>query len=255
MTERDDSLPQHTPPVRDLPSADDAQIAWDAVADDYRDVILGPNHPAMIHRNPLVPLVRAADSWADFGCGPGLLAAHTAGPVFGIDQSGEMLRAARERVGAHLTPVQEDYSKPGLDCGFRVPLVVSCNAILPPPPRRDQVTVMLANLARHLTPGGVIAAIFPAFDASEHAARLAGGDHAARHLLDPEHLSFADDGANPQCYHTADSIRREADAAGLAVTWLEKVLYPWSLVRRYGYGHHPTSPEVWDWFAVLAPRA
>lgn len=243
-----------------LPTAADGQIAWDQVAGTYTDAILSPLADEMLRgRNPLVRDLRVAGeaSVIDFGCGPGRLATALAGrplSITGVDQSPEMLRRAEVAAadaGIDFTAAQADYSDPGLDLGVRADYVVSINSILPPPPRREQVSEMLAVMARHLAPGGRLLAIMPSHDTTEYLARLSGDvtAHRARHLSDPDERTYADDGANSQCYHDPATIRREVASAGLHLAADPvKVRYPWPLAARHGYGDHPRMPEVWDWY-------
>ena len=63
--------------------------------------------------------------------------------------------------------------------------------------------------------------------------------------------SYADDGRTAQCYHTPETIKTELAESDLEVERLEKIYYPWELVRRFDYGYFPDArEEIWDWYLI-----
>lgn len=263
------------------------EIDWDVVADNYHDWILSPYAPLMTEpgpngrcRNRLLDYLRDVPdralmnmAVADFGCGPGNLVPHLAGRVKRltcVDISRTALDKAGRLAGRHGVEAELVYSDIGmLDASCRYDLIVSVNAILPP--ARVQVHRMLAAVRRCLKPGGRFAAILPSFDTTEYLRELwrehyrrTGLDKAGveakiaafeqSRKMDARTLSYADDGHNRQCYHTAQSIAGEFSENGLRLAREPvKVYYPWELVRRFGYGYFPDSgEEIWDWFVVAA---
>jgi len=278
---------------RPLPKKDD-DIDWDEVCDDYHNFILSPFAPEMVDRDPATGAMRnqlldelLALPWgalrsarlADFGCGPGNLIAHLGGRVeqlTGIDKSGVALDRAAKVASDHgirFDRVEADFRNIQLNTTFD--LIVSSNSILPPADRRDVIRI-LEVIKNHLRPGGRFYGILPAYDATlylqslwlDHYTKMTGDrGHANRiveafregKLADDERCSYADDGHNPQCYHTPETIGGEFYAAGLRLLREPmKIRYPWKLANRFDYGYFPDAPEeIWDWFVVaeaIPPR-
>lgn len=254
---------------------------WDNKASNYHDNFLSPFAPQMTEtdqsgrcRNLLINHIRSHDSTfykgkeiADFGSGPGNLiefVANRFNHLTALDFSPASLAIARQRArqrGLPLTAIEADM------CTFRpskcFDIIISVNAILPP--HRYQVTQMLETVAASLAPEGEFWAIMPSFDTTQRLAEYMQQDIATRtgkddaaeavkaflasKLSDPATCSYADDGINPQCYHTPASMMRDFTAAGLLMqAQPEKVYYPWDLTRRFDYGFFPGKEEIWDYF-------
>lgn len=140
--------------------------------------------------------------------------------------------------------------------------IISVNSILPQ--NRTDVVRILRAIRGHLKPGGRLMAIMPAYDTTvylrrlwldyysaslhddAHAARVVDAFAKSKKVNDME-LLYAEDSRTQQAYHTAESIKRELPAAGLALIQDPvKLYYPWSLVRRFDYGYFPhADEEIW----------
>ncbi len=253
-----------------LPSLN-GMIDWDRVAENYFDYILSPYAEEMVagcqqstSRNLLLNyLFKLPDDQLnamrvlDVGCGPGNLIPLISQKIrrlTGLDISKKALAIAHEKANQHAVDFQgilQDILNYSTQDKFDV--IISSNSILPND--RREVIEIFKKLADLLTDGGKIIAILPSFDTTLYLKQLRDNyfdNNSETVVMDLDKLAYADDGHHLQCYHTADSIINEAALSGLTLTYQpQKVYYPWSLCRQYGYGDFPQADEeIWDWFIV-----
>lgn len=220
----------------------------------------------------------------DFGCGRGQGLALFAGQVGfagGLDFSARMLdlserllnargisparyphRGSLERVGDDLREFRT-----GRKGGTRTVLVKADMRDLAPlkhsldlalainsisPARASDVSGVFHQVASALKRGGLLMAVLPSLDAFEYLLALA--KRLRVRLPDvgrvDEHGMFHEGGEQQKFYAPAE-ITRLCEANRLRVLALEKVRYPWNLMRRFGWGYFPGRPRLWDW-ALMA---
>ena len=155
--------------------AGDRGVRWDG--DDYQarfDRLAATGSD--IHGEATFVRAFAPGSVLDAGCGTGRVAIELARhdiDVVGVDQDASMLRAAAQRAPA-LTWITADLADLDLDRTFDV-AVMAGNVPLFTEPGTE--AALVAGVARHVAPGGVLVAGFsvdhryPLADYDEHAAR------------------------------------------------------------------------------------
>ena len=132
-------------------------------------------------------------------------------------------------------------------------LVLAVNSISPA--RAAETGRVFGEVARLLKPGGLLMAVLASLDAFHYLLDLAArrgvplGDVGR---VDARGM-FHEDGET-QKFFTPDEIRALSRANGLHVLALTKVRYPWTLMRRFGWGYFPGRPRLWDWYLVARPR-
>ena len=112
--------------------------------------------------------------------------------------------------------------------------------------------VMFASVAACVRPGGVLIAVLPSWDTMHHLSALErrhGGSPASAGTIDGR-TGIYTDGRERAKFFLPEEITQLCQDNQLAVTRLEKIRYPWSLMRRFGWGYYPRSPRIWDWYLV-----
>jgi len=242
---------------------------WDQIANDYFKYIFSPFNSAMtcgiFPRNPIVTILRGLQNVRilDVGCGPGNLLFHVPVDrwiaVTGVDQSVESIRMATEtadNLGVMFNGWQGDITRLNLSTKFDV--IVCVNAILPR--KRSNIQKILNTVASHKLETGKCLFILPSFDTLEHLRSLYIAENmlldaaniSGRMLIEKLAYVVYDEQGNTdcQCYHTSKSIVSDFSAAGLTISHMSKVYYPWDLSNQYEYGYFPGKEEIWDWFVV-----
>ena len=128
-------------------------------------------------------------------------------------------------------------------------LVLAINSISPS--RAADTERMFGEVARTLKPDAVMMAVMPSLDTFHYLLDLAARRGVA--LPDAGRVDaqgMFHEGGETQKLFMPDEIRALCRANGLRVLTLSKVRYPWALMRRFGWGHFPGSPRMWDWYLV-----
>ncbi len=219
----------------------------------------------------------------DLGCGRGdglALVAGRVGFAVGLDFSRRMLdlserflrargtvpsrygrRGGLGRLGAELRAFAAgaaDGARTVLveaDMGSLVPLRRSADLVLAvnsiSPARPGQAPRVFRQVVSCLKPGGTLMAVLASLDSFQYLVALAG--RLGVRLPDlgkvDERGMFHEDGEQQQFYAPGD-IRQLCAQTGLRVLGLEKVRYPWRLMRRFGWGYFPRRPRLWDWHLI-----
>jgi SAM-dependent methyltransferase len=219
----------------------------------------------------------------DIGCGRGdglALVAGRVGFAVGVDFSPRMLdlserflrargvvpsraagRAALPRVATELRKLSA-----GKEPGTRTTLVQADMRTLAPlrgsadlvlaissisPTRPGLAARVFGEVASCLKPGGTLMAVLASLDAFHYLVALA--DRLGVDLPDAGHVDahgmFHENGER-QKFFTPAEIGQLCDESGLRRLALKKVRYPWSLLRRFGWGYFPGHPTLWDWYLV-----
>ena len=245
---------------------------WDSLALDYEGKVLSPLYPGVT--NPIYDFVSSLNSEeykraADLGCGRGEFLAFLSqhfDEVWGIDWSEEMLRVARKAIGgrANVRLKRLDMMDLRIFYGY-LDIAFAINAIAPSSP--EAAKRMVEEIFKSLRAEGLFVAIFPSFDAvlyqreltyasylenglpPSEARRKADDYFLGRNKLDLEEGMYAEDGLHSQKFFTEEEICSLLKATGFEDMLTKKVLYPWDLAKKYGYGYFLEKPEIWDWFA------
>jgi ubiquinone/menaquinone biosynthesis C-methylase UbiE len=174
------------------PDLQPARAAYDAIAavyaDQFKDMLddrpteraLLAAFAEMIRRGPAGPV-------ADLGCGPGHIAAHLHSlglPVFGVDQSAQMLAIGRTRYPEVRFALSSITCLGLADGSCRG--VLSRSSVIHLPPRL--LPTALAEIARVLAPGGWLLLSFSATDAPEPPYEYYDHRVAAAYRWWPDHV-------------------------------------------------------------------
>ena len=128
-------------------------------------------------------------------------------------------------------------------------LALAINSISPA--RAADTARVFNQVVSTLKRGGVMMAVLPSLDAFQYLLALA--KRRGVHLPDAgrvdEHGMFHEGGEQQKFFAPAEIIQL-CEASRLQVVALEKVRYPWSLMRRHGWGYFPGRPRLWDWGLV-----
>ena len=267
-------LDQITMESKKLPTMSGA-INWDQVAENYFEYILSPYAPEMIEgyevghsRNLLLNYIHSLSNDVtnlrvlDMGCGPGNLIPYLPSQMnrlYGLDISKTAIAIAQQKACEYeieFSAIYRDVLE-YFDDGY-FDLIISSNSILPD--SREEVVSIFSKLANLLSHDGKLMAILPSFDTTLYLQALREKYHQDEIedvVMNRQILAYADDGFHLQCYHTKASIINETHSSGLKLFSLpEKVYYPWSLCRKFGYGYYPQADEeIWDWFIVAEKAA
>ena len=219
----------------------------------------------------------------DFGCGIGEALALVAGKVglaAGIDFSNAMLSQSRKRLERSDLETRELTGRGSLGVLARLvrkcqdsetgmpttvlargnllrlnalaetcDLALAINSIAPP--SVAEAHRMFQQVAQSLRPRGTLIAAFPSLDTMYYLSSLErrhGVGHAEVEEIDPVSGIYTDMYGEPEKFFTPDEIRELVRDNGLRVTRLEKIRYPWALMRRFGWGYYPRAPRIWDWY-------
>lgn len=254
---------------------DETSAYWDAIAHTYYDQVLSPLVEGV--RNPLIPFIKGLNherypNVADFGCGTGtllLLLCQYFKHVWGIDFSTKMLDIAKERT-SECSNVQlelldmRDLGK--LYDTFDIAFMVNAIAV-----NHDTPGIVLREINKCIHPNGLLAGIFPSFDTVLHLKELTYNKYISeglsthladkkireefdkKHKMDEKDAFYSEDGVHIQKFFREEEIKDLIEKAGFTISRVEKVLYPWELCRKFGYGYFPGEDEIWDWF-ILAQK-
>jgi SAM-dependent methyltransferase len=122
-------------------------------------------------------------------------------------------------------------------------------AVNPSAQRARRIRTGCSPRWRTLRPGGLLMAV-------ASSTRSSTSDLAARRGVPLPKVGHVDargmfhEGGETQKFFTPDEIRTLCRANALRVLSLSKVRYPWTLMRRFGWGHFPGRPRLWDWHLV-----
>lgn len=247
---------------------------WEKIAETYDCNVLSPLIPGVY--NPLYEWIRRLEeeyrhTVADVGCGTGRLLPFLGKnfeKVWGIDWSHNMLLIAKARsaIYPNIRLIQMDMRNlAALKTEFDV--ILSINSILIPDDR--EIIAILRNIWSSLRINGLLAAIFPSLDAVLHqrdimissyvkgenlsrrqATMKADAYFVVKNKLNRVTRMYADDGVHLQRFFTPEDITSFLNANAFSILEFRKLLYPWKLTRKYGYGYFPGQPEIWDWFVI-----
>lgn len=225
----------------------------------------------------------------DFGCGCGpslLLVAGRVGFAAGIDFSEAMLdeserelegtgisvtrygrrkgvRALAHRIelfaqneleGQQTVLVNGDLRK--LDPLYgRADLGLAINAISPP--TAGDVGVMFREVTACIKSSGLLIFVFPSLDTMYHLFKLVRR-YKVRvpdlGRIEPGDGLYIGPSGDRQKFFTPDEIESLFNSQGWVIDEMEKVRYPWDLMRRMGWGYFPRHRRLWDWYVIAHAR-
>jgi len=246
---------------------------WDSIAFEYESKVLSPLYSGV--KNPIWDFLGQLNTKdykkaLDLGCGTGKLLDSLSQhfeEVWGIDWSKNMLQIAEstnssnknvrlKRMDIRNLEIFYDY----FDAIFSINTIASYSFAA--------ARQMLEETFKALRVGGLFVAIFPAFDAvlyqreltyeayveeglaPSKATQKADDYFVRRNKLNLKERTYADDGVHDEKMFTEDEIPSLLQALGFKDIITKKVLYPWDLCKKYGYGYFPDKPEIWDWFSI-----
>ena len=244
---------------------------WDSIASEYESKQLSPLDKRV--KNPIFKFVEGLnpkdyERVVDLGCGRGKFLGFLSQrfkEVLGFDWSKDMLRIAEETYkrnkNIHLKRLDIRNLKPFygyFDAAFLINTLTTYDVSV--------AEDIIKETFRILRAGGLFVAIFPSFDtvlyqreltyasyigqglSCEEAREKTDDYFVRRKKLNLEKGTYADDGIHDQKFFTEDEIHALLQVTGFKDIVTEKVLYPWDLSKKYGYGYFPGKPEIWDWF-------
>lgn len=259
---------------------------WDCIASVYHEIILGPFMPEIraAHQSGLCPnplLSRFSQnkkalknkSIGDFGSGPGNALAylrHVSIPPVLIDYSPVSLEYAKKKaaifdmeIKTKEKDLQEFCHKKSFD------LILNINALQPA--KREEVSIILKNMAQSLRSEGEIWLVTPSFEALEHLIKqyeyiagktfgpLEGLCRTEKFIQDTgydaqEKSSYFSQIKQKQCLHTLETLTQDIDKAGLKLKTLpDKIKYPHFITsKKWGFYNNHAEP-FWNWFLILGP--
>ena len=244
---------------------------WDSIASEYESKQLSPLDKRV--KNPIFKFVEGLnpkdyERVVDLGCGRGKFLGFLSQrfkEVLGFDWSKDMLRIAEETYkrnkNIHLKRLDIRNLKPFygyFDAAFLINTLTTYDVSV--------AEDIIKETFRILRAGGLFVAIFPSFDTvlyqreltyasyieqgltCEEAKEKTDDFFVRRNKLNLEKGTYADDRIHDQKFFTEDEIHALLQVIGFIDIATEKVLYPWDLSKKYGYGYFPGKPEIWDWF-------
>jgi SAM-dependent methyltransferase len=224
----------------------------------------------------------------DFGCGCGdslLLVAGRVGLAVGIDFSEGMLTQSQirlERKGIHVTRYNRrqglravaqriDSLKKGRLTDPQTVLVnanvfrlgsvrasadlgMAINSICPQ--NAQQLCAIFRQVTASVKHDGTCIFVFPSLDTMYHLFEL-----VRRHKVTPPDLGvielrddmYLEPEGGKQKFFTPDEIEELFKSNRWNIDRVEKIRYPWNLVRRFGWGYFPRHERLWDWYVVGHP--
>lgn len=223
----------------------------------------------------------------DFGCGIGEALALVAGKVglaIGLDFSKGMLNISRRRLqkqGYHPEMLSgrsslralhsriQQFRSGGDSCGgivlveanmlHMISLIESCdvafaiNSLVFPTTGKSRKA--FEQVAASVVPGGLLHGVFPSLDTMEYLLSLAERSEAGPDDLgeiDFHRGIYTTPSGEKQTYYSPEMISELADRNGLSIKKLEKIHYPWTLIRKHGWGYFPGRERLWDWYLVAS---
>lgn len=250
---------------------------WDSIAFEYESKVLSPLYHDV--KNPIFEFVDKLDfrnykRAVDLGCGKGkflsFLSQHFT-EVWGFEWSKNMLRIAEKNCkgskNVHLKRLDIRNMK---SFHMYFDIAFSINTIAPHDisVAKDMVKEIFEILRTH----GLFVVIFPSFDTVLYQRELTYTGYieqglgrkeaqektddyfSKRNKIDLKKGLYAEDGIHVQKFFTNEEVCSMLQGIGFTVLTSEKVLYPWELSRKYGYGYFPDKPEIWDWFFVARKK-
>jgi SAM-dependent methyltransferase len=246
---------------------------WDSIASEYEQKVLSPLYSGV--KNPLFKFIEGLtpedyERVVDLGCGRGeflgFLSQHFE-EVWGLDWSKNMLHIAKKTHKGNKNVHFKRLDIRNLETFYGYfDLAFSINTIAPYD--TSVAEDMIKEIFKVLRADGFFAGIVPSFDtvlyqreltyasciqtglSSEEAWQKTEDYFVKRNKMDLEKGMYAEDGVHVQKFFTENEIHFLLQDAGFKDIVTEKVLYPWELGRKYGYGYFPNKPEIWDWFCV-----
>ena len=244
---------------------------WDSIAAEYESKVLSPLDKGV--KNPIFKFVdglnpKEYERVVDLGCGRGKFLGFLSQrfkDVWGFDWSKEMLRIAEETnkrnknihlKRADIRDLKNFYGY--FDAAFMINTLTTYDVSV--------AEDMIKETFRILRAGGLFVAIFPSFDTVLYQQELTYASYIEQGLSREEARektdvffvrgkkmnlkkgTYAADGIHDQKFFTEDEIHALLQVTGFKDIVTEKVLYPWDLSKKYGYGYFPGKPEIWDWF-------
>jgi len=244
---------------------------WDSLANEYESKVLSPLYKGV--KNPVFEFVTGVNSQvykkaADIGCGSGellvFLSEHFE-EVWGLDWSRNMLRIARERLRGRKNVRLQRIDIRNLASFYDYfDIAFSINTIAPYD--ISVAKLMIREVFRSVRDGGLFIGVFPSFDTVLYQRGLTQASYVEqgldsvkawektdeyfikRNKMDISKGTYAEDGIHTQKFYSESELRFLLQDAGFRDIATQKVLYPWELSRKYGYGYFPNQPEIWDWF-------
>ena len=133
----------------------------------------------------------------------------------------------------------------------RAHLTLAINSIVPA--TEPEARHMFQEVAATVRPEGELIAVFPSRDSLVYLRGLfeeSGDDFGSVGSLEEKTGEFRNCEGELQWFLSEEEIRRYCDEAELIPERLEKIEYPWRMLRESGWGYFPGQPEVWDWYLV-----
>lgn len=221
----------------------------------------------------------------DFGCGIGEALPYFAGQVgwaIGLDFSSGMLKQASTRLSSEgiehetllgsnaINLLMKKLSKASSKSGIpphtvlvegnmfelqilkhTCDLALAINSVVGE--ELQQERQMLQQITNTMKLNAKLFSVFPSLDTMDHLMHLVDRSvHPPPELgtiTGPERVYVHTNG-EVQKYLTPDEIMNLFDHVGLNADLLEKVTYPWNLIRKYGWGYYPRSRRLWDWYVI-----
>jgi hypothetical protein len=100
-------------------------------------------------------------------------------------------------------------------------------------------------------PRGRTALVLPALDGLAHLLAL---NHRREHtnppvtLIDQGNGIVEDEVGLPQKYYLPDEISTLLSTHGFRDISIQRITYPWRMMRAFGWGYFPSKPRTWDWY-------
>ena len=112
---------------------------------------------------------------------------------------------------------------------------------------------MIAGIAASLRPDGTAILVLPSLDSLAYLHELFRRHHGAPppgESIEPRAGIYVATTGERQKYFTPEAIAESLAENRLTTERVEKILYPWSLIRRYGWGYFPRHRRLWDGYVT-----